>query len=189
MERKSMVLVSLSFLLFIDSLSLGVVIPVFAPLFTDVHSNLLPTQTSIGTRNFLYSIALVIPMVSMLFGAIYIQIFWHESPCPLCLLQRLSLIGVFIGFLMNYWFGISSRHYSIALLSAVFGGAVGLRQIALHLVPGSPPFGDPVFGLHLYTWSFLVHVALVLLICALLFLDGSISEYYHRPYITAKKQE
>ncbi len=120
-------------------------------------------------------------VLCILIGAVVIQVFWHESPCPLCLLQRMSLIGVFIGFLMNYWFGISSRHYAIALLSTIFGGAVGLRQIALHIVPGSPSFGDPIFGLHLYTWSFLVHVGMGLLICALLFLDGRLVDRNHRP--------
>ena len=69
MQRKSWVLISLCLLLFIDSLSLGVVIPVFAPLFADVKSTLLPAETTTGMRNFLYSIALVIPMISMLFGA------------------------------------------------------------------------------------------------------------------------
>jgi hypothetical protein len=39
---------------------------------------------------------------------------------------------------------------------AVIGGSVALRQIALHIVPGTGSYGSPVFGLHLYTWAFVI---------------------------------
>ncbi|MGE8177301.1 MULTISPECIES: disulfide bond formation protein B [Pseudomonas] len=38
--------------------------------------------------------------------AFYYQLFWHELPCPVCVLQRLSMIIIGSGFLMNVRFGV-----------------------------------------------------------------------------------
>jgi disulfide bond formation protein DsbB len=78
-----------------------------------------------------------------------------ELPCPLCLLQRVGFVGVLLGLLLNVCFGSKPAHYSIAVLSAVFGGAVALRQISLHVIPGTPPYGAPFLGFHFYTWAFI----------------------------------
>jgi disulfide bond formation protein DsbB len=101
--------------------------------------------------------ALMVLIISgVLLGALAIQFFLHEQPCPLCLLQRLGMIGVATGALMNVKFGIRKRHYGVALFACVFGGFIALRQIALHACPGFPTFGKPFWGLSLYTWSFLI---------------------------------
>jgi len=106
----------------------------------------------------------------VLWGALAIQFFKHEEPCPLCLLQRLGMLGVAAGILMNLKFGIRKAHYALALISALFGGFVALRHISLHICPGFPTFGHPFWGLSLYTWSFFVfassiaYIALLLLI-------------------------
>lgn len=106
----------------------------------------------------------VLILSSVLFGAFGIQIFYHENPCPLCLLQRLGMLGVGIGALMNLRYGIHRRHYAVCLLSAFFGGFVALRQIMLHVCPGFPRFGLPFWGLSLYTWSFIVFLCSVLFV-------------------------
>jgi hypothetical protein len=36
------------------------------------------------------------------------------------------------------------------------------RQVLLHVLPPDPGYGEPVPGLHLYTWSFLVFAAVLL---------------------------
>lgn len=92
----------------------------------------------------------------VLWSAFGIQFFKHEEPCPLCLLQRLGMLGVAFGALLNVKFGIQKTHYGISLFSAIFGGIVALRHIALHVCPGSPTFGKPFWGLSLYVWSFIV---------------------------------
>ncbi len=81
------------------------------------------------------------------------------------------MVGVATGLLMNLRFGIRSRHYALSLLSAFFGGGVALRHICLHICPQFPVFGNPVLGLSLYTWSFLVFVCSSLSITVLLFFD------------------
>lgn len=111
---------------------------------------------------------LVLILSAILLGAFGIQIFKHEGPCPLCLLQRLGMIGVACGALLNVKFGVRPAHYGLSLLSVLLGGFVALRQIALHVCPDFSEFGEPFWGLSLYTWSFLVFVSTVAYIGLLL---------------------
>ena len=113
--------------------------------------------------------ALQIIIISLvLFGAFGMQYIFNEAPCPLCLLQRLGMLGVGVGALMNLRYGIQRKHYGISMLAAFFGGFVALRQILLHVCPGAPKFGMPFLGLSLYTWSFLIFVCSILLVAILM---------------------
>ncbi len=113
---------------------------------------------------------LALILMGILSSAYFQQYFKQETPCPLCLLQRLGMIGVAIGAILNLRFGIQPLHYGFSLLSAFFGGSVSVRQILLHICPGSPVFGYPVFGLSLYTWAFLTFCSSVIAVVLLLFL-------------------
>jgi disulfide bond formation protein DsbB len=115
---------------------------------------------------------LVIILASVLLGAFGIQYILHEQPCPLCMLQRLCMIAVGIGGLLNIRFGIKREHYGLSLISAFLGGAIALRQIALHVCPEFPTFGEPFLGLNLYTWSFFVFCSSVVYIALLFILSG-----------------
>lgn len=95
-------------------------------------------------------------VIGILFLAFLFQIMYHELPCPLCLYQRLGFFGIAIGYLLNLRFGFKPSHYAVVILSALYTSLVALRQIALHAVPGTGSYGDPVFGFHLYTWSFII---------------------------------
>ena len=106
----------------------------------------------------------------VLISAFGVEFIWREVPCPLCMLQRLCMIGAAIGFMLNVKFGIKPAHYGLSLLSSLAGGTVALRQISLHVCPGFPTFGIPVLGLSLYTWSFIVFVCVVAAVAGLLFL-------------------
>lgn len=106
-------------------------------------------------------VVLVLILSLVLGSALWVQFYMGEKPCPLCLLQRLGMIGVAAGVLLNVRFGVQPAHYALSLFSAIFGGFVAIRQIALHVCPGFPEFGVPVFGLSLYTWSFIVFVCCV----------------------------
>lgn len=103
--------------------------------------------------------------------ALGFQIFLHDLPCPLCLLQRVGFFGIAIGLLMNLRFGLHPSHYAIALLSALFTSFVALRQIALHVVPGTGVYGLPFLGLHLYTWSFIISMLIILFTTVMLGID------------------
>lgn len=112
----------------------------------------------------------IVILAGVLLSAFGVQLFLHEQPCPLCLLQRLGMLGVATALMLNVRFGIYPSHYGLALLSSLFGGFVALRQISLHVCPGMPKFGMPVLGLSLYTWSFVIFVCCVLSVALLLFL-------------------
>lgn len=113
--------------------------------------------------------ALIIFIIAgILLGAFGVQFIWHETPCPLCLLQRIGMMGVAASLALNIKFGVRPFHYGLALLCSLFGGFVALRQISLHVCPGFPEFGLPVLGISLYTWSFFVFVCCVLAVAILL---------------------
>jgi len=113
---------------------------------------------------------MILTLCGILLSAFGVQFLWHEDPCPLCLLQRVCMIGVAIGCLLNLRYGIRMSHYGLCLLSALVGGTVALRQISLHVCPAFPKFGLPVLGLSLYTWSFVTFVCVTLAVAVLLFL-------------------
>jgi len=98
----------------------------------------------------------------VLLGAFFEQLVFGEIPCPLCLLQRAGFVIVGAGLTLNVLCGPRPSHYGLMLLGAVTGAAVALRQIALHVVPGTGGYGSPILGLHLYTWAFVVFALVVI---------------------------
>lgn len=113
----------------------------------------------------------VLMLSAMILGAFVFQFVYKEAPCPLCLLQRLAMIGVMTGGLLNLRFGIRIRHYIISLFAALIGAAISVRQILLHIAPGSTPFGTPILGLSLYTWAFISFMVAIVAIAVILFVD------------------
>jgi disulfide bond formation protein DsbB len=96
------------------------------------------------------------------------QLVLHELPCPLCLLQRVAFAAIAFGFLLNVRFGPRASHHGIILFGALFGMAVSGRQILLHIVPGTGAYGSAVFGLHFYSWAFILFAATILATACLL---------------------
>jgi len=107
----------------------------------------------------------------MLFMALIFQVFLNELPCPLCLLQRVGFFGVALGLLLNLRYGLQPSHYSIVILSALFTSFVALRQIALHVVPGTGSYGFAFLGYHLYTWSFIISMIIIFATTVMLGMD------------------
>ncbi len=94
-----------------------------------------------------------------------------ELPCPLCLLQRVAFAMVSFGFLLNVRYGSAPSHYGVILVSALYGMVVAGRQTLLHIVPGSGAYGSAFFGLHFYTWAFLLFGATIFGTAVILLLD------------------
>jgi disulfide bond formation protein DsbB len=128
---------------------------------------------------------IVLILAGTLLSAYGVQFIWREEPCPLCLLQRIGMLGVATGALMNVIFNIRMSHYAIMLLCSIFGGFVALRQVSLHVCPGFSSFGWPVLGLSLYTWSFFVFTCVVAAVGLLLFLYNPRKEYEEQPPVNA----
>jgi disulfide bond formation protein DsbB len=102
--------------------------------------------------------------------AFYYQFALGELPCPLCALQRVGFIVAGVALVLNLRVGYSPLHYGIALLSAVAAGSASLRQISLHVIPGSGHYGSALFGFHFYTWAFVGYGALIVYVGAMLML-------------------
>lgn len=110
---------------------------------------------------------LVVCMVLM--GAFSIQFIEQEIPCPLCILQRMAMMLCALG---STYVILQARAgtlnvtdyaagYGMSILGAVCGAAISTRQILIHIVPPDPGYGDPVFGLHLYTWALVVFLVVL----------------------------
>ena len=105
-------------------------------------------------------------------SAFYIQFVMHEFPCPLCMLQRygmfLSSLGALFVIMQARRSDLTTARYAqgigLGLIGALAGASVSVRQIELHIEPNDPGYGEPVLGLHLYTWAF-VTFAIVLIYC------------------------
>lgn len=122
---------------------------------------------------------IILTICGILLGAFGVQIFLKETPCPLCLLQRIGMIALAASLALNLKFGIRPFHYGLGLFCCLFGGTVALRQISLHVCPGFPEFGIPVLGISLYTWSFFVFACSVFAIALLLCLYNPQQEKEH----------
>ena len=86
------------------------------------------------------------------------QLWFRDLPCPLCILQRAGFFAAGVGIALNLVFGPKPSHYGVAIIGAIAGGIISMRQILLYIVPGTGSYGNPVFGLHLYTWAFITAV-------------------------------
>ena len=100
-----------------------------------------------------------------------LQMWRHELPCPLCLLQRAMIAGLAVGPIFNLRHGPRPGHYAFSMLAALTGAAVSVRQILLHIMPGDPGYGSAFYGYHYYTWAFVVFAAALVLIALMLLWD------------------
>jgi disulfide bond formation protein DsbB len=100
-------------------------------------------------------------LCGVLLVAFYYQFVLGELPCPLCALQRVGFIVAGVALMLNLRTGASPAHYGIVILTAVAAGSASLRQIALHIVPGTGHYGSALMGFHFYTWAFVGYGALV----------------------------
>ncbi|QDV51704.1 disulfide bond formation protein B [Gimesia fumaroli] len=112
----------------------------------------------------------VLVVCLVLLGAFSIQLIEHEIPCPLCILQRLAMMLCALGstyVILQSRAGVLSLNdfaagYGMSILGAVCGAAISTRQILIHIVPPDPGYGDPVLGLHLYTWALVVFMVVLI---------------------------
>ncbi len=117
----------------------------------------------------------------MVSAAFFFQFIMHELPCPLCLLQRLGLLGIAFGFLLNAHYHVRPSHYSLSLLAAVLTAFISLRQIALHITDPIG-YGSTLFGFHMYTWVFILSLSAIIYIALII-------SFEHQYELHKNKQE
>lgn len=122
---------------------------------------------------FIMNHAYVLGITGVLLGAFWVQFYIGDFPCPLCLIQRMCMILAAIG--PAYVLFQSQREaseeermadvgtgFGMSILAAIAGMAVSGRQILLHIAPDDPGYGAPVWGMHLYTWAFIVFAVILI---------------------------
>ena len=107
--------------------------------------------------------------------AFIFQFLMNEIPCPLCLLQRIGILAIGFGFLLNIHYEIRPVHYALSLLAAVLTAFVALRQVTLHIIPNDRGYGSELFGFHMYTWVFMLCILVIIYLSIL----WSIPRQYH----------
>ncbi|WP_375608177.1 MULTISPECIES: disulfide bond formation protein B [unclassified Bartonella] len=90
--------------------------------------------------------------------AFYYQLVKFELPCPLCLLQRVGLMLAGCGFLLNIHHKVKNTHYGMVILGCMVTSIIAARQVFLHITPDDLGYGSTFFGLHFYTWAFIISV-------------------------------
>jgi disulfide bond formation protein DsbB len=147
---------------------------------------IVPTPTGrrdllLGKLGFWAQIAFLLAYIGVLSTAMfYFQFALGELPCPLCILQRM---GMMLSSLGPLYIVIHSLRGTLApadfmtglgfaIVGALLGAAMSIRQILLHIMPGDPGYGTAVLGLHLYTWA-LVSFVVVLAFAGVLLMFGT----------------
>ena len=113
--------------------------------------------------NEVFMLAIMAVIAAILTAAMVMQYAYGELPCPLCLLQRVAMLGVCFGVMQNFRNGFSDRNLGYSLLFSVFLLVVAVRQTLLDIYPrpGHEYVGSTVLGLHMPVWSILIAVALI----------------------------
>lgn len=103
-------------------------------------------------------------LAAILSAAMTLQYAFAEIPCPLCLLQRVAMLGCCFGLIGQLRDGRSERGTGISLVFALLLLVISVRQTLLDLCPrpGHSYIGSAVFGVHMEVWSVLIAVALLL---------------------------
>ncbi|WP_158319956.1 disulfide bond formation protein B [Acetobacter orleanensis] len=100
--------------------------------------------------------------------AFVFQLTLGDLPCAFCNLQRLGFLIFGAGLFLNMRYGTSPWNYALSAAGALVGSLIGLLQMFVHALPGTPPTGTALLGLHMYFWTYLVLTGAVFYtICAL----------------------
>ncbi|WP_374829223.1 disulfide bond formation protein B [Paenochrobactrum pullorum] len=127
--------------------------------------------------HFLYLLGMMFVVAAILTAAMILQYAYGELPCPLCLLQRLAMLGVCFGVMLQFRYGLTFQHAGVTLFFAIFLMIVSVRQTLLDIYvrPGHEYIGSAVFGLHMPVWSVLIGLALILATALQMMLWGGIN--------------
>lgn len=122
------------------------------------------SQRLFALLNYVYLLLVMLVIAGILTAAMTLQYAKGELPCPLCLLERVAMLGVCFGIILNFRSGFSYQNTGFSLLSAILLLVIAVRQSLLDIYPrpGHEYIGSPIFGIHLPVWSIIIALALLI---------------------------
>jgi disulfide bond formation protein DsbB len=114
--------------------------------------------------NYTYLLLVMFVIAGILTAAMTLQYVNGELPCPLCLLERVAMLGVCFGIMLNFRHGFSYQNTGFSLLFAIVLLVISVRQslLDIYLRPGHEYIGSAIFGIHMPVWSIIIALALLI---------------------------
>lgn len=121
-------------------------------------------QRLLAIVNYVFLLLVMFVIAAILTAAMSLQYLNGELPCPLCLLERVAMLGVCFGIMLNFRRGFSYQNTGFSLLFAIFLLVVSVRQTLLDIYPrpGHAYIGSAVFGIHMPVWSVIIALSLLI---------------------------
>lgn len=131
------------------------------------------TRSTVEDYMKILSVLEVVVITAIIAIEFYFQFSVHNMPRPisLILLQRLGLLAMGFGFLLNTHFHIRPSHYALSLLASVFTLLVSLKIISIHMLDPIG-IGPKLFGMHMYSWVFIISVIYIIYIAIVMSFSG-----------------
>lgn len=120
MKKTSLLVIYLT--IFIDFIGVGLVIPIFAPLFLSPTTTLFDLNTSQEIRSFILGLALSVFPFFQFFGAPILGALSDKFGRKKILF--LSIFGTFLGYVLMVW-GILNKDFYLIVLSRIIDGFTG----------------------------------------------------------------
>ena len=124
----------------------------------------MTAQRLLALLNYTYLLLVMFVIAGILTAAMTLQYVNGELPCPLCLLERVAMLGVCFGIMLNFRRGFSYQNTGFSLLFAILLLVVSVRQSLLDIYPrpGHEYIGSAIFGIHMPVWSIIIALALLI---------------------------
>jgi MFS transporter, DHA1 family, tetracycline resistance protein len=127
-----MIIFALCFLLFINSMSIGLVFPIFALLFFDPSGSLFAADVSLYARTLAYSMILALPNICMIFGAPFMgRMSDHAGRKSVLFLGLLGVAASFILSAFAIFFGSLLMLFLSRAIAGFMDGSEGVAQAAI----------------------------------------------------------
>lgn len=131
----------------------------FASLLTEKNFNLVMSTA--------VALILIVP-VGM--ACVYLGFVKGESPCLLCGHERFGMVAVGVLGLFMVRYGVKIKYVALVFLCGFWFLFEGLRHVGNHAARDiGQGFGEAMFGLHTYTWAFVVYWCVILAMALMLF--------------------
>ena len=123
----------------------------------------MTTQRFLASLNYIYLLLVMFVIAGILTAAMTLQYVKGELPCPLCLLERVAMLGVCFGIMLNFRRGFSYQNTGFSLLFTIVLLVIAVRQTLLDIYPrpGHEYIGSAIFGIHMPVWSIIIALCLL----------------------------